>query len=266
MHRVELRRDGVVLSCLTGGPPAAPPVLLLHGLAGAGAELLPTAHALTGDFRVIVPDQRAHGHSTRRPADLSRDAYVADAAFLLDALGGARPAAVAGQSMGGHTAMLLAAHHPELVSSLVMLEAGVGGTSPGDDYPARLGRWFASWPLPFPSAAAAVSFLGTTPTAHAWAADLEQHPDGLRPRFDADMMEAAIRPVAAEARWAQWQAVRAPTLLIRGERGTCPPEEDARMRALRPGVRYATIADAGHDAHLDQPEAWLTLLRAALTG
>ncbi|MFI5907569.1 alpha/beta fold hydrolase [Dactylosporangium sp. NPDC051541] len=265
MQRIDLPHADVTLSCLLFGPESAPPVVLLHGLAGAASELQPTAAALAKDFRVVVPDQRGHGHSTRRPADVSRRAYVEDAAFVIRELCGGGPVSVAGQSMGGHTAMLLAAWHPHLVDRLVMLEAGVGGTAPDDDYPARLGTWFASWPLPFATPAAAVAFLGGTPTAHAWAADLEAGPDGLRPRFDADVMEAAIRPVAATARWPEWTAVTAPTWLIRGERGTCPPAEDARMRDLRPACEYRQIPDAGHDAHLDQPEAWLTLLREALT-
>ncbi|WP_433073104.1 alpha/beta fold hydrolase [Dactylosporangium sp. CA-052675] len=264
MRRIELHRDDVTLSGLVGGDPGAPPVLLLHGLAGSAEELRPTAAALLAAFRVVALDQRGHGHSTRRPADLSRRAFVADAAAAVEELCGGGPVAVAGQSMGGHTAMLLAAWYPHLVGGLVMLEAGVGGAEPGDDYPARLGRWFAAWPVPFASRAAAVAHLGATPAAHAWAADLAEGEDGLRPRFDADVMEAAIAPVAAVARWDAWRSITAPTLLVRGERGTCPPAEDERMRELRPEVGYAVIEGAGHDAHLDQPAAWLTLLRGAL--
>lgn len=54
-----------------------PTVLLLHGLAGSSGELLPTGHALTDSFRVLLVDQRGHGLSTRRPTDLSREACVA---------------------------------------------------------------------------------------------------------------------------------------------------------------------------------------------
>jgi pimeloyl-ACP methyl ester carboxylesterase len=259
VQRIELHRDDVTLSCLIGGD--GPPYVLLHGLAGAAEELRPTATALiAAGHRVIVPDQRGHGHSTRRPPDVSRRAYAADVAAVIEHCTPGTPVTLAGQSMGGHTAMLLAAWYPHLVDRLIMLEAGVGGTDPGDDYPARLGRWFASWPLPFEDRATAAAFLGDTPTARAWAADLERHEDGLRPRFDADMMEAAIRPVAARAHWAEWRSVTAPTLLIRGANGTCPPAEDDQMRTLRPEVGYAVIPDAGHDAHLDQPEAWLNLL------
>jgi pimeloyl-ACP methyl ester carboxylesterase len=241
------------LSCLVTG--TGPPVVLLHGLAGSAREMTVT---LPG-HRVIAPDQRGHGLSTRRPDDLSREAYVRDVARVIEALADGGPVTLAGQSMGAHTAMLTAAWHPALVDRLVLLEGGVGGSE--DDYPARLGKWFASWPVPFPTAAAAIDFLGPGPLARAWTEDMEQREDGLWPRFDADIMEAAIRPVAETARWAEWQQVRARTLLVRGAQSRIPDEEIARMCALRPEVTLVAIPDSGHDAHLDQPKAWTALLQ-----
>lgn len=246
------------LSCLVSDSPG-PPVVLLHGLAGSAREL---ARPVAG-HRVIAPDQRGHGHSVRRPTDLSREAYVADVVRVIDVLAGGGPVTLAGQSMGAHTAMLTAADHPDRVSGLVMLEGGVGGSE--DDYPARLGRWFASWPLPFPSRAAAVEFLGATPLAHAWAEDLAETSDGFRPRFDADVMEAAIRPVAATARWEAWQRVRVPTLVVRGADGRMPDAEVDRMTTSRPDVELVTVPDAGHDVHLDQPDTWRRLLENFLS-
>jgi pimeloyl-ACP methyl ester carboxylesterase len=250
MQRVKIDH----LSCLVTG--SGPPLVLLHGLAGSAAEMM--AVSLPGR-RLIAPDQRGHGHSVRRPDDLSREAYVEDVARVITALADGGPVALAGQSMGAHTAMLTAARHPDLVDRLVMLEGGVGGSV--DDYPARLGQWFASWPVPFPTREAAVDFLGPGSLATAWAAELEEHPDGFRPRFDADIMEAAIRPVAETARWTEWQQVQAPTLIVRAAESRNPDEEIARMAELRPGTRVVTIPDSGHDAHLDQPEAWAKLLR-----
>ena len=245
MQRVTIENLSVLVDGTDG-----PPVVLLHGLAGSAREM---ALTLPG-HRIIAPDQRGHGHSERRPADLSREAYVADVVRVVEALAGGGPVTLVGQSMGAHTAMLTAAWHPEAVSRLVMLEGGVGGSE--DDYPTRLGRWFASWPVPFGSRAAAVEFLDRTSLARAWAEDLEERDGGFWPRFDADVMEAAIRPVAATAQWPAWQQVRAPTLLVRGAQSRVPDDEIARMLDLRPGVEMVTIPDSGHDAHLDQPQAW----------
>jgi pimeloyl-ACP methyl ester carboxylesterase len=140
-----------------------------------------------------------------------------------------------------------------------MLEGGVGGAT--DDYPTRLGRYFASWPVPFADAAAAARFLGPKPITAAWVRDLERRPDGLWPRFDADVMEAAISGVASVARWDAWERVTAPTLLVRGEHGTVDDGEWRRMIELRPDVRRVVVPDAGHDVHLEQPDAWIAVLR-----
>ncbi|MEV4638044.1 alpha/beta hydrolase [Actinoplanes sp. NPDC049548] len=240
------------LSCLVAG--SGSPVVFLHGLAGSASE----APLRLRGHRVIAPDQRGHGLSTRRPDDLSRTAYVEDVVTVIDTLADGGPVALVGQSMGAHTAMLTAARYPSLVSRLVMLEGGVGGSE--DDYPTRLGRWFASWPVPFPSRTAAVDLLGDTGLGRAWAADLEERDDGFWPRFDADIMEAAIRPVAERARWDEWSRITAPTLVVRGEDSKVPDEEVHRMLSLRPDVSCVTIPGTTHDAHLDRPEAWSELL------
>jgi pimeloyl-ACP methyl ester carboxylesterase len=258
LDRFEVRRGEVVLSGLRGGRVGST-VLLLHGLAGSAREMAATASALVGEHRVVALDQRGHGHSTRRPPDLSRQAFVDDVIAVIEEVVGGGAVTLVGQSMGAHTAMLVAAARPDLVRGLVMLEGGVGGSD--DDYPARLGAWFRSWPVPFADAGAAVDFLGGTPMAVAWAGDLAVRAGGLWPRFDADVMETAIRGVAAVARWDAWASVGAPTLLVRGDRGSVDARELSRMLAVRPDARQAVIADAGHDAHLDQPAVWQAILR-----
>ncbi|WP_127497412.1 alpha/beta fold hydrolase [Actinoplanes solisilvae] len=224
---------------LAGG--TGPLVVILHGLAGSAAEMAPLASALVeGGYRVVVPDQRGQGHNTRRPADVSREAYVADVLELLD-----EPAWLVGQSMGAHTAMLTAAETG--VRGLVMIEGGVGGST--DDYPERLRAFFASWAVPFADVEAARSFLGDRPIADAWIADLEERDDGLWPRFDPDVLKAAITGVAARARWDVWRGLTVPTLLILGEHGSVPSAEVARMNAEHSVV----VPGAGHDVHLDAP-------------
>ncbi|MFF5081868.1 alpha/beta fold hydrolase [Actinoplanes sp. NPDC000266] len=246
---------GVSLSYLTRGDIGGPVTVLLHGLTGSAREMLPTAEALaSAGHRAVALDQRGHGRSTRRPGDLSREAYVADVVALIREVAGGGPVTLAGQSMGGHTAMLTAAWHPGLVSRLVMLEAGVGG---GDRVK------LSDWPASFPSREAAAAFLGDSPIAGAWLEDLEERDGGWRPRFDMDIMRGAIDPVTDVARWAEWERVTAPTLLVTGDKGIISQAEIEKMLAVRPEAAHAVIAGAGHDVHLEQPGAWIeTLLRA----
>jgi pimeloyl-ACP methyl ester carboxylesterase len=69
---------------------------------------------------------------------VTRAAPVEDAAMLIRGLALA-PVTLVGQSLGGHTAMLLAAAHPGLVGSLTLVEAGPAGPSP--DLPAQIAHW-----------------------------------------------------------------------------------------------------------------------------
>jgi pimeloyl-ACP methyl ester carboxylesterase len=250
--------DGTTISYLDLPGPGRP-VVLLHGLAGSSAELVPTAEALP-EHRVLVIDQRGHGRSTRRPGDLSRAAFVRDVVTLLERETD-RPAALVGQSMGAHTAMLVAAARPDLVERLVLLECDVGSGTPEEHR--RLGAFFASWPVPFPDEAAATAHLGDGPLARAWVADLETRPDGLHPRFDADVMVAAITAVA-QPRWREWETLRVPATVVYAERGMF--DEAQRAEFVRRGhdVVRVDLPGASHDAHLDAFDTWTAVLRGAL--
>jgi pimeloyl-ACP methyl ester carboxylesterase len=105
-------------------------VLLLHGLAGHADEWAQTASWLTARCRVVALDARGHGRSERFPADVSRDAVVADAVFVVEQLR-LQPVVVVGQSVGGLTALSLAARQPELVRGLVLVDASPSGGGRG---------------------------------------------------------------------------------------------------------------------------------------
>jgi pimeloyl-ACP methyl ester carboxylesterase len=257
-RRREIDRGGVRLSYLDNDA-AGPAIVLLHGLAGTGDEFIATAEAVGGPYRFIFPDLRGHGASTRRPPDLSRAAFVDDVAVLLRHVSPGRPVTLAGQSMGGHTAILAAAALPDLIARLVVLEATVAG---GFD-PVPLGNWFRSWPLPFASADAAREFLGDDALSRSWVARLEPAEDGgLMPPFDADAMEAIMTGVA-EPQWAQWRSIRMPVTVVFAPKGKATSEEQAEFVAARPGTRHIVLRSGSHDAHLDATEEWAEVLRSA---
>lgn len=260
LRPITLRRDDTDLHVLDGGGDG-PPVLLLHGLAGSVREFEPTARALAPDLRVILVDQRGHGRSTRRPADVSRSAFVADAVAVAEQVARG-PVRLVGQSLGAHTALLVAAARPDLVERLVLLEGHPAADDP--EAAARIGAFFASWPLPFPDRAAARAFLGPDVLSQAWIADLAEGPDGLRPRFDADVMEAAVA-ATEEPRWAEWEQVAAPTLAVFADLGIFTDAQKDEMIARRPATVRADL-DASHDAHLEVPDVWAALLRDFLLG
>ncbi|MFB6696471.1 alpha/beta fold hydrolase [Streptomyces rubiginosohelvolus] len=245
--------DPVRLFCTDHGGDG-PPLLLLHGLAGHCGEWEALAARFAATHRVIAFDARGSGASTRRPGDVTRAAHVSDVRAVARRFGLAgEDTVLVGQSMGGLTALLTAAAHPEVCRALVLIEAGPAGPSPG--LPEQIGRWLDSWPVPFPDRAAAEAFFGGGPAGRAWAAGLAPGPGGLHPRVDRDVMVATVQENAHRDYWDAWDRVRCLVLVLRGENGTMKPGEADRMRDRRPATRIAVIPGAGHDAHLDNTQA-----------
>lgn len=237
-------------------------LILLHGLAGSARELLPTGRALRDSFRVVLIDQRGHGRSTRRPEDLSREAFVDDLVDVIETVSHDRPVVLVGQSMGAHTAFLAAAARPDLVDRLVLLEGHAAGGEPASAA-AELGAFFSTWPAPFADTAAARAFLGESRLADAWIADLETTAEGVRPRFDPDIMERTIRAVHVP-RWDEWQGLEVPVLAVFAEHGMFSSEQRDELRRRRPQTECAVLRGGTHDAHLDAFEEWVAALRAYL--
>ncbi len=104
----------------SGGTPADPVVLLLHGWTASGdINFFPVYPRLTDSYRVIALDARGHGRGLRSAESFSLEDCADDAAALLERLG-TGPVIVVGYSMGGPVGLLLARRHPERVAGLVM--------------------------------------------------------------------------------------------------------------------------------------------------
>jgi pimeloyl-ACP methyl ester carboxylesterase len=258
-RRCEIVNNEVRLSYLDNGGDG-PVVVALHGLAGTGDEFIATATAVGGPHRFVFPDLRGHGNSTRRPADVSRGAFVGDVAAVIRHVSPDRPVTLAGQSMGGHTAILAAASFPDLVARLIVVEATVAG---GAD-PVRIGDYFRSWPVPFASAVEAREFLGQDALAQSWIGHLEPLEDGgLVPPFDADVMQGVMEGVSGP-RWEEWKSVTAPTTVVFAAKSMFSPGEQAEFVAARAGTRHVVLPDGSHDAHLDATAEWAAVLASAL--
>jgi pimeloyl-ACP methyl ester carboxylesterase len=99
------------------------PVLALHGLASSAHWYDIVAPLLCDRFRIIAPDQRGHGQTTQANDGYDWRSVASDAVGLLDVLE-IEKAIVFGHSWGGNVAVATAAHHPERVSALVMIDGG----------------------------------------------------------------------------------------------------------------------------------------------
>jgi 3-oxoadipate enol-lactonase len=117
---VNLPGRGEVFVRDSGGPPADPAVLLLHGwTVSADLNFFPVYGRLAEAYRVVALDLRGHGRGMRSAEPFTLEDCADDAAALLDQIGTDR-VIVVGYSMGGPVGMLLARRHPGRVSALVM--------------------------------------------------------------------------------------------------------------------------------------------------
>lgn len=207
-------------------------IIALHGLAGTSAEWddLVRELALRSDVPVEPFDQLAHGTASADDGDLSREAHVAAVVTRIES--GSAPVTLLGQSAGAHTAMLVAARHPELVDALILVEGGIGGDGPE-----------------------------ATDDVIAWVRTLTD--DDGRPRFDADALRRVLEPIHERPFWDDWEAVRCPTLIVRAQNSFIDEAEHERM-AQSPHADLVHMADSGHDIHLDQPAALASAIAAFL--
>ncbi|PBC86365.1 MULTISPECIES: alpha/beta fold hydrolase [unclassified Streptomyces] len=108
-----------------------PTVVFLHGLVMDNLSSFyctlagPVSRA---GHPVLLYDQRGHGRSDRPPGGYDRDTAAADLAALLGSLGlDRRPVHLVGNSYGGVLALHTALVRPELVASLVLIDAQLTG-------------------------------------------------------------------------------------------------------------------------------------------
>jgi pimeloyl-ACP methyl ester carboxylesterase len=116
--------DGVLLAgeqAAPAGPdPARPPIVLLHGLTATRRYVVMGSRLLERSGHVVIAyDARGHGRSSPAPdpAAYGYERLARDLEAVLDALEIPR-AALAGASMGAHTALRFALAHPARVAAL----------------------------------------------------------------------------------------------------------------------------------------------------
>ncbi len=119
-------------------PGSGTPVLAIHGITSSSRSWPLLAQEV--DLPVVAPDLRGRGRSNHLPGPVGLRAHADDCAAVLRAVTD-EPVVVAGHSMGGFVATVLAARHPDLVRALVLVDGG----------------------LPFPPADAAATLAGLQP-------------------------------------------------------------------------------------------------------
>jgi len=134
----QIEVDGASLHVRVGGN--GPAVVLLHGFGDTGDMWAPLAAALAKEHRVVVPDLRGMGLSSKPEGGYDKKSQAGDIRAVLDKLG-IDQADVVGHDIGTMVAYAYAARYPDKTTRLVVMDAPVPGVAPWDE----VVRWPALW-------------------------------------------------------------------------------------------------------------------------
>jgi len=261
------------------------PLVVLHG--GWGAEhsyLLDAFAGLENEYRLIFYDQRGSLRSPCPDTLISVAHHVRDLELLRQELGLERMLLV-GHSMGSFLAMSFLEAHPAQVSGLVLLGALIPRTPEGEEE-ITLNREQETAFVTFARAAEAAQIHregldrdnlsakeGTRRWRIGYASGNIYHVDRWRQMMGGMVFyNAAAGRAAGRARQQGWNFVPAlaafqgPVTVINGDHDLVGFGGELHRRMLKelPNTEFILLERAGHNAWIDQPEAFRSQLLRAL--
>lgn len=255
------------IAYLEWGDPENDKVLVcVHGLTRCARDFDALAEAMSDKYRVVCPDVAGRGDSDWLPDPMlyQMPQYVMDMVTLIARLDVERVHWV-GTSMGALIGIALAAQANTPIQRFVINDAGPVVSKVSLE---RIASYVGKAP-PFPDMAAAEKYVRTVSAPFGPHSDAEwrfltevvmrKNPDGsFRVHYDPRLAEPfrATMPEKDMELWPLWDAVRCPTLVIRGENSDLLTRDTCQKMAGRgPKAKVVELAGIGHAPtlmHADQ--------------
>ena len=232
-------------------------VVCVHGLSRCARDFDALALALAGDFRVVAVDLPGRGESDwlRQPLEYVVPTYVNDLVTLIARLD-VESVSWVGTSLGAVTGMIIAAQPESPIRRYVVNDAGPVIAAVALE---RIGTYLGKAPT-FASLAEAEAYVRAVsatfgPHTDAQWRTLTEHvvrplpQRGFRMHYDPKIAEPynAQRPFKDTDLWAVWDAITAPTLLLRGAESDLLTREVALEMARRgPRATLVEFEGVGH--------------------
>lgn len=264
-----------------------PEMVLVHGLGGSVQNWFAVAPGLAENHRVKAIDLVGFGR-TPRPA--GRSAKVKDNRAVLDRFLDSvvgRRAILVGNSMGGAISILEAAHEPDKVQALVLVDPAVPYPA-GQEADPVVAMTFGTYMMENAEDLVAAYFAQTGPeaavrtTMELCCVDVGRVPpevldaqvELMKERAgmewaNGSMVEAARSLLELNANedeyFAAVRAIEAPTLLVHGDSDRLVPLAAAQQIAnMRPDWKFEVFEDTGHVPQLERAEQFLSSVNAWL--
>jgi 2-succinyl-6-hydroxy-2,4-cyclohexadiene-1-carboxylate synthase len=227
-------------------------LILLHGFTQTLRSWDTVAADLRQDFRVLTVDAPGHGLSDQVRVDLPT------AALLYAATLGR--GTYIGYSMGARLALHVALEQPFVVERLVLL----GGTAGLESDDERNARRVADEAL-----ADTIEQDGVAAFLDRWLAqpmfDNVPNDRSDRLRNSASGLATSLRLTGTGSQdnlWGRLGELRMPVLVIAGEHDAKFTDIGHRMvESIGRNTSFATVPNAGHAAHLEQPSSFVAAVR-----
>jgi pimeloyl-ACP methyl ester carboxylesterase len=248
-----------------GDPRNRDVLVCVHGLTRSSRDFDELARALCGQFRVVCPDVAGRGDSDRLadPMLYAVPQYVSDMVTLIARLD-VEAVSWVGTSLGGLIGMALAAQSHSPVARLVLNDAGPVISR------ASLERiaGYVGTQMQFASVEEAEAYIRTISAPFGPHSDaqwrfltetwLRRNDDGSwRAHYDARIAEPfrATLPEKDMELWPVYDAIRCPTLVLRGEHSDLLSRTTTQqMRSRGPHARVVEIRGVGHAPTLMHPD------------
>ena len=260
MTRLAFRECSI--SWLEIGAKDLPPLIICHGMAGDHREFIDLAERLSNRWRVLLWDMPGHGASQPMLSDIDTCAMV-DALEAVLANANVGEAVLLGFSFGGVVAQIFAKRHPERVTALVAYACYAPYSQA-----APVPRWMISpltW-LTFGRRSWDDLRLYFARLCAEKARSRAHIVQTMRPLGRAGfvaMTEALLNAIGGDERL----SLNVPVLIVSGDkdsnRVTLAKARDGLV-VDNPQAQVLTLCDAGHCAHLDQPEAFAAAIERFL--
>lgn len=235
-------------------------IVCLHGRWGRAEVWEDFINHYGKQYRIIAPDQRGHGLSSKPISKYTSEEMAEDIIELLDFLG-IHSIILVGHSMGGAVAGYLAATYPEYVKAIAILDVSAAECPKTSELPldeSKLKDPFTKdWPMPFATLNEAKNFIKQASSSNL---EYQYFMNSLMETVDGYKMMFSSQAMAANGAYSkEWfyllPDIKCPAMLIRSSSHEgIPDEEFEKMKALLPNCIACEMSHPDHNVHLANKE------------